>query len=52
MIGGNCVTAGDKQGELQKLLMEALQVAEELGCDLVALYIINAIDTLSPRLRR
>ena len=52
MIGGNCVTAGDKQGELQKLLLEALQVAEELGCDLVALYIINAIDTLPPRLRR
>jgi hypothetical protein len=34
MIGVNCVTAGDKQGELQKLLLEALQVAEELGCDL------------------
>ena len=46
------MTAGDKQGELQKLLLEALQVAEELGCDLVALYIINAIDTLPLRLRR
>jgi hypothetical protein len=42
----------DKQGELQELLLQALQVAEELGRDIVALYIMHAIDTLSPRLRR
>ena len=51
-IGDDCVMTVDKQGELQELLLEALQVAEELGRDLVSLYIAHAIDTLSPRLRR
>jgi hypothetical protein len=48
---GRRMTEG-QQEELRRLLLEALRVADELGHDLVALYITQAIDTLSPQARR
>ena len=38
--------------ELRELLLEALRVAEGLGQDLVALYVTQALDSLSPQARR
>ncbi len=43
----------DQQNRLKALLMEALIIADKMeGHDILALYIVQALDTLTPNVRR
>lgn len=51
MAAGQHLMSEGSNDELSKLLVEALRIADAQGRDIVALYIVGALDSLAPKSR-